>query len=82
MDTYGCHVDQVLPTVEIPLSNDDVFTLDFGSVYNQTYESLKAFSYRVDYDQVPDKFDSYSPEDQKRILAVMERAQAIAAKQT
>src|SRR5690349_17706332 len=50
MNTYGLYVDQDLPIIEIPLRNDAVFSLDFSSVYNQTFESLRAFSFRVDYD--------------------------------
>jgi hypothetical protein len=79
METYGLHVDQNLPLVEIPLSKDNKLTFDFGKAYNETYESLQAFSYRVDYEQLPIKFDTYNGADQKRILAVMERAKTIAA---
>jgi hypothetical protein len=77
----GFQVDQNIPTIEIPLNkaNTNELLVDFGSVYNQTFESLKAFSYRVDYEQLPIQFDTYSPDDQKQILAVMERAKTIAA---
>lgn len=79
METYGLQVDQCLPTIEIPLNHKDTFTLDFEAVYNRTYESLQAFSYRVDYERVPVGMDSYDAADQKRILAVMERAQTLAS---
>jgi len=75
---YGFGVDQNLPKIGIPLNNIDLLLLDLGIVYNETFESLKAFSYRVDYEQLPVKFHTYSPTDQKRILAVMERAKTIA----
>lgn len=33
----------------------------------QTFESLPAYSQRVDYERLPEKFDTYSAADQHRI---------------
>ncbi|MBI1279301.1 MAG: DUF4058 family protein [Anaerolineaceae bacterium] len=71
---FGFHVDQAIPTVKIPLKGTDSITVNFQTVYNQTYESIKVFSYRVDYDSLPVGMDNYDATDQKQILAVMERA--------
>lgn len=79
MKEFGFQVDDPLPTVKIPLKDEDSVTVNFQEIYNRTYESLHAFSYRVDYDIVPVGMDTYVASDQKRILAVMERARRIAA---
>lgn len=37
----------------------------------QTFESLPAYSQRVDYERLPEKFDTYSAADQHRIRECM-----------
>ena len=69
---YGFGVDAPMPVIALPLADDDTFTLDFGKVYHQTYASLSAFSRRVDYEREPERFDTYSTEDQARIQQVMQ----------
>jgi hypothetical protein len=65
--TIPIGVDEVIPTIDIPLAGDDVLALDFGAVYNITYRSLGAYSYRVDYEQLPEHFETYDETDQERI---------------
>jgi hypothetical protein len=77
MKVYGFRVDDPIPVVAIPLANEDVITLDFGAIYRRTYSSIGAYSYRVDYEQMPIHFEAYSPDDQARIRAVMERATSL-----
>ncbi len=71
--TYAFGVDVPMPIVEIPLAYDDRIHFDFGSHYDETYVSVNAYHRRVDYEQLPLKFESYSPADQERIKAVMQR---------
>lgn len=71
---YGIAINTPIPTIKIPLSGDDTFILDFNQVYQQTYESLAAYSQRVDYDREPERFDTYHPADQERIRSVMTAA--------
>ncbi len=66
---YAFVVDEPIPIVDLPLAGDEFLTFDFNPVYNQTFESLSYFSNRVDYEQEPVGFDSYSEADQQRIKA-------------
>jgi hypothetical protein len=69
-------VDAAMPIIDIPLSGDDVVTVDFGKVYDQTYSSLGFYSYRVDYQQYPIHLETYADEDQTRIVNRMQAVQA------
>jgi hypothetical protein len=68
---YGFAVDDLLPQVHIPLLDDDSVTVDFGMIYNQTFQSLRRFSDLVDYSEEPPRLETYSPADQERIRARM-----------
>lgn len=72
MDIYGFAVDEALPIINIPLADDDRFALDFDAAYQKTFASLAAYSQRVDYASEPERFDSYSADDQAHIRARME----------
>lgn len=76
LSVYGFGVDAPMPVIAIPLAEDDRFTLDFGKVYHQTFESLSAFSRRVDYEHEPERMDSYAESDRARIREVMRAATA------
>lgn len=69
--TYGFQVDDPIPEITVPLMNDDTLTLDLNSVYQHTFQSLSAYSRRVDYEQLPVNFETYSTDDQERIQARM-----------
>lgn len=78
LNVYGINVDEALPVVEIPLAGEDAFPLDFGAAYNRTFSGASAYSVRVDYEQLPARFDTYNETDQARIQARMAAvAQAI-----
>jgi hypothetical protein len=77
---YGFDVDAPMPIIDIPLSGEDVVTVDFGKVYDQTYGSLGFYSYRVDYAQHPVYFETYADEDQARIEVRMNAVQAAYAR--
>ncbi len=72
--TFAFSVDTPIPVIDIPLAGDDVLPLDLNQVYQDTFTSINAYAYRVDYAQQPDRFDTYSPTDQDRIQTVMQRA--------
>lgn len=73
-------VDDLLPIVTIPLSGQDRIRFDFGAPYHKILQDM-FFAYEsVDYRQLPQNFDRYSPADQTRIalrmLSVLEAAKA------
>jgi hypothetical protein len=76
MQAHGFAVDAPIPTIHIPLAGEDFVRVDFGVVYNRTYQSLGAYSYRVDYEELPVAFQTYTPPDQQRVQDVMARAKS------
>lgn len=64
--TFG--VDEAIPQIYIPLKRKDWIPFDFGACYEATYERFPGITRRVDYEQLPPEIDTYSSEDQKRIL--------------
>jgi len=75
-DVYGAAVSMALPTFPIPLLGDDAVILDLNAVYQQTYRSFAAYSYFVDYDQLPARFKTYSTADQDFIRAHLDEIRA------
>lgn len=75
-DIYGATVSMMLPTFPIPLLGDDAIILDLNAVYQQTYRSFAAFSYFVDYDQLPARFKTYSTPDQDFIRVHLDAIRA------
>jgi hypothetical protein len=71
-ETYEFAVDENVPTIPIPLAHNEILLVDFDAVYTQTFSSLSAYSYLVDYEQAPVNFERYSPSDQERIKRRME----------
>jgi len=67
---YQFHVDDLMPTVNIPLNNADVVAHDFGAPYDKTFTE-GFFGDSVDYGELPQHFDHYSELDQARIAARM-----------
>ncbi len=70
-------VDDLIPTVKIPLNGNDILDFDFGMAYRKTFEEA-LYGYDMDYRRLPMNFDRYSKDDQGRIagrmLAVLEAA--------
>lgn len=60
-------VDHPIPSIPIPLSGEELLVVDFGKIYNHTFQKLKVYSNLVDYEQLPVRFERYSPADQERI---------------
>ena len=75
---FAWHVDENMPVIAIPLAGADYVILDLGQVYHHTFESARFFRMVVDYETEPEQFESYGPDDQKRIqkmLAAIHKAQ-------
>lgn len=64
---YCFHVDEPMPVLELPLLEADAVLLDFGAVYNTTFEDDRRTRMLIDYAELPPNIASYTPEDQKRI---------------
>jgi hypothetical protein len=71
-------VDTPIPSPDIPLSADDILTLDFSAPYQETLTRAAYGLDLVDYSHLPLHFERYSADDQARIvnrmLAVLEAA--------
>lgn len=74
---YRFAVDDPIPTLDIPLANDDFVSVDFDSPFQSAFASTREARDNSDYTQLPDNFDSYSPNDQARIQVVMARVQNV-----
>ena len=65
---WGFHIDDPIPSIPIPLADDDSVTLNLETVYNHTFVSNFAFGLRiVDYEKLPEAFETYDVLDQERI---------------
>ena len=69
---YTIAVNQALPVIDIPLAGVDTARIDFGAIYNRTFESTYYLQDLVDYAEDPVHFDRYSPADQAKIRALLE----------
>jgi hypothetical protein len=76
MRLYGFRVDDAIPTVPIPLAEDEVLVYDFGAVYDYTFRSMASFYREVDYAQEPAFLERYAEIDRARISAVQARVMA------
>lgn len=65
---YPVHVDEALPTLDIPLNANDMLRFDFDAPYQQTFEAL-FFGDTVDYADLPVEWGRYHRDDQARILS-------------
>jgi hypothetical protein len=72
-------VDDLLPTIRIPLLGEDALDFDFGKAYDKTFSEM-LYGNEVDYARFPLNFDRYNQSDQARIanrmLAVLKASQA------
>jgi hypothetical protein len=65
------NVDGIIPAISIPLLDGDVYMIDLGTVYRETFEEMGYGLEFVDYSELPVNFDRYSEEDQARIVSRM-----------
>ncbi len=68
---YAFEVDERVPLVHIPLARHEMYTFDFGAVYNRTF-GLDANALLVDYERLPEEFATYNARDQSRIQRRMD----------
>lgn len=73
VQVYGFAVNAALPTVPIPLLDEDELAFNFGEPYQVGYER-GPWHKLVDYSQQPVRIETYQKQDQERINAVMGRA--------
>lgn len=58
---YGCHVDEALPTIPIPLSGDEQIIFDLDRVYQHTFQRGRWGQF-PEVSQLPARFETYSPD--------------------
>jgi hypothetical protein len=73
---YCWQVNEALPSLWLPLVEGDSFQLDFDLAYQMTFEDDPRPAVELDYAYPPHFLESYSPDDQARILAVMEQVKS------
>ncbi len=63
---------------EPSLADNEMISFDFGEAYHQTFydNSMNGLRY-VDYNKVPEAFETYSEEDRNRIKIRMELVQSL-----
>jgi hypothetical protein len=67
---YGFAVNDPIPTLPIPLLDDEVVLADFNEIYQTVFEGAR-LSEDIDYTQLPERFETYNADDQARIKARM-----------
>lgn len=70
---YGFRIDDPIPTIPIPLVEEDTLNFDFGAEYMRTFSSLGSFYEAVDYEQLPVAIETYALIDRERIDQVCQR---------
>ncbi len=70
---YGFQVDMPIPIIGVPLMENEMMPFDFGAVYNSTFQRGR-WGETLDYTRPPVRFETYSPDDQQRILKHIIRA--------
>ena len=77
-EVYAFWVEEPIPVVAIPLADDEMIPFDFGEAYHQTFydNSMNGLRY-VDYNELPEAFETYSEEDRDRIKVRMDLVQSL-----
>ena len=76
VDVYEADVDTPLPTIGIPLAKPESIAFDLNAAYMQTFRSRRLYALACDYATEPPAFDRYHPDDQVRILRLLEAIRA------
>jgi hypothetical protein len=76
LDIYGFGVLDPIPTVPVPLADDDRLPFDLNTVYHDTFGSLKIYRMVLDYAHEPADLAAYRPEDRQRLRQFMAEIQA------
>lgn len=56
---YGFHVNEVVPTLNIPLARQDDVTIPFDEAYQITFKIGK-WGNQIDYAELPERIETYS----------------------
>jgi hypothetical protein len=67
-------IDEAIPVLDIALSPQDTISCDLDAVYQKVFED-NLLGQDIDYLQVPMQFNTYSPQDCRKIWQVMENIQ-------
>ena len=70
-DIFTFGVSDHIPSLDVPLTETQHITVDFGAVYNQTVASRRLFYTLADYAQTPINFGRYTDADQAWIKEFM-----------
>jgi len=73
---YEIGVLAPLPTLALPLANEDTVRLNLNTAYNRTYESLDGIPLTVDESVDPSALDRYTKADQQALRDFRERQQS------
>lgn len=79
-DIYAFGVDDPMPIINVPLAGADVVKVNFGEIYNYTFENSKFFRALVNYAQEPVHFDRYHEADRVLIQKRLEQIRSDAGK--
>jgi hypothetical protein len=71
VDVYLFGINEPIPTVTLPLTENDFISFDFGLPYDFTWQKSRFWFY-VDYTQPPLRMETYSPQDQQAIYTHMQ----------
>lgn len=70
---YCFHIDDPIPTLAVPLLNNEAVLVDFGAVYNITFADDRRAQLLIDYEQEPENLKAYPKQDQAKIESIMSR---------
>ena len=68
--TYGFSVGESLPTISIPLAGTEIVVTNFDEIYQSCFE-IERMGLGLDYSLLPERFETYSADDQQRIKTRM-----------
>lgn len=75
-EIYSWGVDEAIPALNLVLDEGQSISFDLGATYDCAYNESRLYPQLVDYAVLPDAFESFTPDDQKRIRARMELVMA------
>lgn len=77
LDMYGFGVMSRMPRIAVPLLGREAVFLDFGAVYDITFNSLRAYyAIYTDTTKTPERFETYTEADQTFIRQQMAKMAA------
>jgi hypothetical protein len=68
---FGFHVGEAIKPIPVPLAGSEILIFDLNAVYQHTFKAGR-WGDLLDYAREPERFHTYSADDQARIRAAME----------